>query len=172
MPTIVPPLEAETRAALVARFNDAPDPETRTRYQMVLFSSDKQLTTWQIASLTLRSHDTALRVVNRFLAEGLDAVPRRQPPGRPPKVSSDWQAELQRVIELDPHTVGVNSANWTTQLLADYLKQKAGIEVDQETVREHLHRLGYVYKRPNWTVQHKAQEREGYLGNACGWRSS
>ena len=58
------------------------------------------------------------------------------------------------------------SANWTTQLLADYLQDKTKIAVDQETVREYLHRHDYVYKRPNWTVQHKAQEREGYLGNA------
>ncbi len=166
MPTIVPPLDPETHAELVARFNDAPDPETRTRYQMVLLSTDKHLTTRQIASVTFRSHDTALRVINRFLADGLDGVPHRLPPGRAPKVTPEWLAELQRVIELDPHTVAVNSANWTTQLLADYLKQQTGIDTDQETVRDYLHRLDYVYKRPNWTVQHKAQEREGYLGNA------
>jgi transposase len=50
--------------------------------------------------------------------------------------------------------------------------QRTGIAVDQETVRRYLHRLGYVCKRPTWTVEHKAQERDDYLGNACGRSSS
>jgi transposase len=166
MPTIVSALSPEAQAELLARFNAAPDPETRLRYQMVLLSNDQHLTTWQIASITFRSHDTVLRVLNRFLEEGPDAVPHRHPPGRQPTVSPEWQAELLRVIDLDPHEVGVESANWTTQLLADYLGAKTQIEVGQETVREYLHRLGYVYKRPGWSLQHKAQEREGYEGNA------
>ena len=77
-----------------------------------------------------------------------------------------------RVIDLDPHDVRVPSANWTTGLLADYLAKETGIAVDPETVRQRLHRLDYVCKRPTWTVAHKAQEQEGYLGNASGRSSS
>jgi transposase len=172
MPTLVPTLDALTHQALLDRFNATSDPETRLRLQMVLLSSDQGLTTWQIASITFRSHDTVLRVINRFLSDGIEAVPHRRSPGRQPTVSPEWHAELLRVIELDPHEVGVQSANWTTLRLANYLQKQTGIVVDQETVREYLHRHGYVYKRPNWTVQHKAQEYPGYLGNACGWRSS
>jgi transposase len=76
------------------------------------------------------------------------------------------------VIEADPHEFGVPSANWTTQLLADYLAAKSGIAVDPETVRRALHRLGYVCKRPTWTVEHKAAEREDWVGKGCGERSS
>ncbi len=56
-----------------------------------------------------------------YLAGGLDAVPRRTPPGRARRVTAAWEAELLRVIELNPHDVGVSSANWTTALLAEYL---------------------------------------------------
>ena len=100
------------------------------------------------------------------------AVPHRPRPGRAPTISPAWQEELLRVIELDPHDVGVPSANWTTGLLADYLARETGIAVDPETVRQRLHRLDYVCKRPTWTVEHKAHEQEGYLGNACGRSSS
>jgi len=34
--------------------------------------------------------------------------------------------ELLRVVDLDPHTVDVPSANWTTGLLADYLAKQPG----------------------------------------------
>ena len=47
------------------------------------------------------------------------AVPYRPIPGAAPVVTPAWEAELRRVIELDPHEVGVASALWTTGLLAD-----------------------------------------------------
>lgn len=166
VPVILLPLDAETRSELLARYNQAEDSETRLRYQMVLLSNDQGLNPYEIASITFRSHDTVLRVINRFREAGLDAIPYRWGPGPALTVSEEWLKELQRVIELDPNEVGVASANWTTKLLAGYLEKQTSISVDQETVRKHLHRLGYVYKRPNWTVRHKAEEREGYLGNA------
>jgi transposase len=69
----------------------------------------------------LRSEDTVARVLKRFLAAGLDAVPRRTPPGRERRVTAAWEAELLRVIELDPHEVGQETANWTTELRASVL---------------------------------------------------
>jgi len=170
--TTLPILSAEQHQALLDGYNQASDPETRTRYQMLLLHVEHGWTTHQIAPLVKRSHDSVLRVFYRYLADGLAAVPRRSPPGRAPTVSAEWTAELLRVIEDDPHQHGVASANWTTIVLADYLQQKIGEKVDPETVRRHLHQLGYVCKRPTWTVAHKAAEREGWEGNASGSRSS
>src|SRR5262245_28419303 len=61
---------------------------------------------------------------NRFLRGGVAAISPRKAPGRAPTVTLAWKAELLRVIDLDPHTVGVHSANWTTGLLALYLAAK------------------------------------------------
>jgi transposase len=166
--TQLPMLSAEQHQALVEHYNQAPDPETRTRYQMLLLGIEHGWTTHQIAPLVKRSHDVVMRVFQRFVAGGLAAVPRRSPPGRQPTVTPVWEAELVRVLEDDPHQHGVESANWTTILLATYLAKTTGVGVDPETVRRHLHRLGYVCKRPTWTVAHKAAEREGWVGNAFG----
>ena len=161
-------LPPDQRAALRARFEDAPDPETRTRYQIVWLAAEERRSPSEIAPLVLRSHDTVQRVLRRFVEGGLAAVPRRTAPGAPVRLTQPAEAELARVIEEDPHRLGVDAANWTTGLLATYLGQKLGISVDPETVRRVLHRLGYVCKRPIWTVEHKAQERVGWAGNACG----
>jgi len=163
-------LDATSREAVVARYNHTDDPETRSRCQMVLLAADRGLNAEQIAPLVLRSHDTVRRVLLRFAEGGLAALPRGKGGGHPPTVTPAWKAELERVIERDPHTCGVERANWTTGLLADYLVQQTGIAVGQETVRDYLHRLGYVCKRPTWTLEHKASAREDYVGNACGWR--
>ena len=162
-----PAASSSVEAAVRARYESAADAETRTRYQMVLLAQ-QGLSATAIAPLVVRSHDTVSRVLRHYRDGGLDAVPHRPRPGRAPTITPVWQAELLRVIELDPHAVGTPSANWTTGLLAHYLAQQTGIAVDQETVRHYLHRLGYVCKRPTWTVAHKAHEQEDYLGNACG----
>jgi len=56
----------------------------------------------QIARIVLLSEDTVSCVLTRFLAGGLDAVPRRTPPDRERWVTAAWEAELLRIIEIDP----------------------------------------------------------------------
>ena len=133
-PITLPPLDEQTLTKLCHGYEAASDAETRTRYQMLLFSA-KGHTSTQIAELVLRSQDTVVRVLKRFLSGGLEAVSRRTAPGRERTITSAWESELLRVIELDPHEVGQDTANWTTQLLATYLPEQTGVSVSQETVR-------------------------------------
>jgi len=166
-PITLPPLEEQSLSDLRHRYDEASDAETRTRYQMLLLSAKGQTST-QIARLVLRSQDTVVRVLKRFFTGGLDAVPRRTAPGRERTVTAAWEAELLRIIELDPHEVGEETANWTTERLAEYLGQHTGIQVSEETVRVYLHAHDYVCKRPTWTLRRKAEEKVDYVGNACG----
>jgi len=160
-------LDEHILADLRHRYDQTSDAETRTRYQMLVLSAKGQ-TSGQIAQIVLRSQDTVVRVLKRFLTGGLDAVPRRSAPGRERRVTVAWEAELVHVIELDPHEVGEDTANWTTERLAQYLGQQTGVEVTEETVRVYLHAHEYVCKRPTWTLRRKAEEKADYVGNACG----
>jgi transposase len=164
-PLSLPSLDEPTLAELRRRYQETTDAETRTRYQMLVLSLRGQ-TSSQIAQNVLRSQDTVVRVLKRFFVGGLDAVPRRTAPGRERRVTAAWEAELLRVIELDPHEVGQDTANWTTQGLAEYLGQHTGIQVTEETVRMYLHAHGYVCKRPIWTLRRKAEAQANYVGNA------
>ncbi len=166
-PLTLPPLDEQTLTDLRRRYDETSDAETRIRYQMLSLSAKGQTST-QIAQIVLRSQDTVVRVLKRFLMGGLDAVPRQTSPGRARTVTTAWEAELVRVIELDPHEVGQDTANWTTEKLAEYLGQHTGIQVTEETVRVYLHAHDYVCKRPTWTLKRKAAEKADYVGNACG----
>lgn len=160
-------LDEQTLTELRRRYDETSDAETRTRYQMLLLSATGQTST-QIAQIVLRSQDTIVRVLKRFLSGGLDAVPRRKAPGRERRITASWEAELLRVIEGDPHEVGQDTANWTTERLAVYLGQQTGIQVTEETVRVYLHAHDYVCKRSTWTLRRKAEEKADYVGNDCG----
>src|SRR6266567_3130585 len=165
-PITIPLLDTTTLGDVRRRYNETVNAETRTRYQMVILAQ-QGLKVPQIARLVLRSKDTVSRVLKRFLREGIEGVPRRPPPGRERTVTVEWEAELMRVIELDPHEVGVGSANWTTELLAGYLDKKTGITVTEETVRVYLKDYGYVCKRPDWTLRRKAEDKVDYMGKDC-----
>jgi len=165
------PLAPDALASVSAAFNATDDAETRLRYQMVLLAHQGK-TAPEIARLTLRGADTVVRVLHRYATEGLAAVPYRVAPGPAPTVTAAWRAELVRVIEVDPRSVAVPSAVWTTRLLAAYLGRATGVAVGLETVRRHLHAAGYVCKRPTWTLKRKAEETADYPGNAHGWRRS
>ena len=115
--------------------------------------------------LVQRSDGTVQRVLHRYQDGGLAAVPYRPIPGGTPAVTPAWEAELRRVVEVDPHAVGVPSPLWTTGLLATYLAQQTGHATSDETVRRYLHRFDYVCKRPKWTLKRKAEEAPDWAGN-------
>ncbi len=161
-PIRISPQEGEL--AEVARlYEESPDAETRSRYQMVLLAAQGK-SAYEIAPMVLRSPDTVQRVLRRYLDGGTDAVPRRSPPGGERVVTPQWETKLVRVIELSPREVGVASATWTTGLLAEYLAERTGIAVGAETVRHYLHANGYVCKRPAWTLARKAAEQPDWEG--------
>ncbi len=166
MPTrlTMPPLDDETLTDLRARYDATDDADLRLRYQMILLSHQGRSVA-EIAELVFRSRDTVARVLKRFRDGGVAAVPRRFAPGSTPTITAAWTAELLRVIELDPHVVGVNSASWTTGLLATYLAERTGIAVSDETVRTTLHAHAYVCKRPTWTLKRRAEAQPNYVGN-------
>ena len=166
-PITLRPLDEQSLIDLRRRYDETSDAETRTRYQMLLLSAKGQTST-QIAQTVLRSKDTVVRVLKRFITGGVEAIPRRTAPGRERTVTAAWEAELLRVIELDPHEVGQDTANWTTERLAEYLCEQTGIQVTEETVRVYLHAHDYVCKRPTWTLRRKAEVQAHYVGNASG----
>jgi putative transposase len=168
-PLTLPPLSHTQVTKLRHLYETAANAKLRLRAQMVLLAHQGRSVA-EIATIVFRSRDTVERVLNRFLRGGVAALPPRKAPGMAPTVTPEWKAELLRVIDLDPHTVGVHSANWTTGLLATYLAAKTQITVTAETVRLYLREAGYVCKRPTWTLKRKAEEQPGYVGNACGWR--
>jgi transposase len=164
-PTLQVTLDPDAQAELERRYHTTRDAPTRTRYQIVLLCAQGH-TPPQVARLVRCSPDTVRRVLKRYLTQGPDAVPHRPHPGQPPHYPPGWEAELVRVADLDPRSLGVDSALWSCRLLSDYLATVTGHRAGIETVRIALHRAGYVCKRPRWVLSRKAQAQPGWATNA------
>jgi transposase len=157
-------LDQPTREAVAERYERASAPIERTNAHIVLLA-DEGRSVAEIAWLVRRGRDQVGTILHRFEREGVAGLVPRKPPGRPLGVTPVWLAELQRVIDLDPHTVGVDSAVWTTRRLANYLAEATGHQTGIEAVRVHLHRLGYVCKRPTWSLKRKSTEQAAWVKN-------
>ena len=158
-------LDQAMRSAVSERYERTRNAVERTNCQIVLLA-DEGRHAQEIAWLVRRGPDQVRKVLHRFCADGLDGLTPRKAPGRALQVTPGWLAELQRVIDLDPHTVDVASPVWTTRLLSEHLERVTGHTTGIETVRVHLHRLGYVCKRPTWSMKRKSTEQAGWVKNA------
>ena len=157
-------LDQKTREAVAEQYEQTRNAVERTNCQVVLLADEGRSIT-EISWLVRRGREQVRTILRRFQSEGVSGLLPRPRTGRPLEVTSDWLAEVQRVIELDPHTVGVDSAVWTTRLLAAYLERATGHRAGIEAVRVHLHRLGYVCKRPTWSLKRKSTEQAGWVKN-------
>jgi transposase len=86
---------------------------------------------------------------SRFSPQALADSPK---PGRPPQ----WERQCDRLLKLalrhSPRHHGYKSYNWTVGLLQLHLASSMGQCFSQDTVRRHLHQLGYVWKRPRYVL--------------------
>ena len=158
-------LDQATRDAVSQRYEQTRNVVERTNCQIVLLADEGRHAP-EIAWLVRRGPHQVRKVLHRFQAGGLAGLAPRKAPGRAVQVTPAWLAELQRIIDLDPRSVGVPSAVWTTRLLSGYLQQVTGHHAAIETVRVHLHRAGYVCKRPTWSLKRKSSQQAGWVKNA------
>jgi len=82
-------------------------------------------------------------------AEGLLAAPRT---GRSLVVTGAFREQLLESVRRRPRSLGLEYSMWTLQRLADYLAEKTGIRVSNETIRRELAKEGIVFSRPQHTI--------------------
>lgn len=69
-----------------------------------------------------------------------------------PKVNGQCEAELKKLVEQEPREAGYSFSTWTCADLLRELIRKGFEAVSSETIRAHLHDLGYRVRRPVLSV--------------------
>ena len=150
-PIQVPPLTSVQRDELDALYRKTKDPRLRTRAQMVLLSAEQHLKVPEIGRIVRESEATVLRWLKRYLAEGPEGLKDAPRPGRPADLTDAYRVELLAAVRRRPRSLDLPFSLWTLQRLVDYLAEKTGLRVSDETVRRALKKAGIVLSRP----QHK-----------------
>jgi transposase len=135
-------------------------PRLRTRAQMVLLSAEHGLKVTHIAAIVRESEATVWRWLQRYLAEGLEGLKDTPRPGRPAEVTTAYRAALLAAVRRRPRSLGVPFSLWTWQRLVDYVAEKTGIRVSDETVRRTLKQADIVLSRPQHKISSPDPEYE------------
>lgn len=168
----MPPMSADEVSALERDDRGEDRRLVRQRSRIVLLAYELPSQT-EVARAARCSPDTVGRTLARYWAGGRMAL-RPRPRSRPAsaKVTLEWQKALAAAMEQGPEACGVPRPTWTAPLLAIYLAERTGVTVSERVVRRGLAGLGYVCRRPTWTLRHKAAEAADYAPKRRGSRRS
>jgi transposase len=128
------------------------EPRLRTRAQMILLAAEQGLKVPQIAAIVRESEATVGRWLKRYLAEGLEGLQDAPRPGRPAEITAEYRAALLAAVRRRPRSLRLPFSLWTLQRLADYLAERTGVRVSDETVRRALKQAGIVLSRPQHQI--------------------
>lgn len=127
------------------------DADYRRRANAMLALSDgKSLS--ETAKQVEASRTSVRRWRNRYERSGEEGlVPLQR--GRPPEtVTEELCAKLLELIEEEPKGSDYLNSNWTSEMLAEQLRERLEVFIHASTVRRLLPRLGVVWKRARPTL--------------------
>jgi transposase len=148
----IPALTEEQRTALEEMYRKTKLPRVRTRAQMILLSAEQDLKAEEIAAIVRESAVTVLTWLKRYLAEGIVGLQDAPRAGRNATVTEEFRKCLLESVRRRPRSLGLAYSIWTLQRLADYLAEKTGIRVSDETIRRELAKEDIVFSRPQNTI--------------------
>lgn len=98
----------------------------------------------------------------RFKAEGMSVVlgRRQENGGRPNALDDDAQELVSALLSHHPDQLGYSVSNWTIPLLRTHMTRWFGEQISKTTLRRHLHKLGYVWKRPRYVLDPDPKRKE------------
>ncbi len=125
---------------------------------MVFLSAEQGRKAPEIAAIVRESEVSVQRWLKGYLAEGVEGLKDAPRPGRTAKVTDAYRTELLAAVRRRPRSLEQPYSLWTLQRLADYLAEKTGLRVSDETVRQELKKAEIVLSRPQHKISSPAPE--------------
>ena len=122
-------------------------PALRERLEMVRLA-DAGWRIPQIARYLGRHEQTVRKAVKAYVAGGFAGLPRRRPPGRPPRLTPLHLAALEQLLDETART-------WTIPQLGAWLAREHQVAVHPDHLRRLLRRRRFRWKRTKQSVAHK-----------------
>jgi transposase len=132
-------------------------PKVRLRAQ-VLRLSNRGSNMEKIASYTARSPASVARDLDRWTRRGLEGLVDGTAPGNPPRISGEMRDFMEGKLS--------EERTWNATQMAEALEEEFSLAVTPEAIRQHLHAMGYAWKRtryvpnktPNPDTEREARE--------------
>ena len=107
-----------------------------------------------VAGVLKLSVKTVHEWVRRFLCYGLKGAPRRQSPGRPPKLTKAQKEDLARLIEAGPSAAGYSAGAWRTPLVQQLILDRFQVLYNVFYLAQLLKALGFSWQKAKFVSDH------------------
>lgn len=84
----------------------------------------------------------------------------RERSGRPPRWTAEVQSVLQECLKWPPDCWSYQAVGWTVPLLQNWLIEQTGLTFSESAIRQHLHRMGYTWKRSRYVLEPDPQREK------------
>jgi len=146
-------LTTRQRRQLQAELKAAKDVRTFQR-TLALLELDQGRPLAQVATTLGVTRQTLYNWIERYENEGTPtALHDRERQGRPTIWTQPLHLFLAWSLDQPPDGLGYPSVEWTVPLLREHLAKHMESSVSDTAMRQQLHRLGYVWKRPRYVLQ-------------------
>lgn len=147
-----------TRERLLVLGRQIPGARMGIKIAALLLMLEGQRPGWiaDVLGLTRQSLNVWLHRVND---QGIKALAPVRQPGRPPRLTSKVQQQLEADLEKPPSEFGLPRTQWDGPTLVVHLKRQFGITLKVRQAQSWMHQLGYRLKRAGYTyLQAKGEE--------------
>jgi len=142
----MPSLSDEEVRQLEAQRRSAPTERVRDRCEMILLAHEG-MSPAQIAARVPYARSTILRFLDRYQEEGVNGLLDRPRPGRPRRVTREYESRLLQAARKNPSDFDLAHPHWTTARLAEFMAQETGIVITARQVENYLKAHGVQLKR-------------------------
>jgi transposase len=118
-----------------------------TRLEAIMQSLQGK-TTGQIAQLLQADRTRVHAWVVAWNAQGPEGLWEGHRSGRPPELDASAQKRLADIVGSGPVAYGLNTAVWTSPLLAQVISEEFAVDYHPGHVRQLLGKLGFSVQRP------------------------
>jgi len=102
----------------------------------------------EIADLLSVSRGQVYYWHKRWREAGLDGLVDKARTGRPKVGDEEYRQKLASVLETDPQGLGYAFTVWNIPRLVSYMEEETGTRVHENTLRNILSEMGYVFRPP------------------------
>ena len=125
---------------------------------LIILMSDSRDAIPSIAQRLGCATDTVNRVRRLYRQGGVQALRSIKPPGRPPRATPEFLAQMKQAVQSHPHSLGYGFSTWSAVRLAEHLARVTGIRFSDDQMRRLLHQEGFSVHRPKHTMKGKRDE--------------
>jgi putative transposase len=111
--------------------------------------------------------------VHRYNAEGIDGLVDRPPPGRPPRLTAEQEAELAAIVVNGPDLAEHGVVRWRRVDLRVVIERRFAVRLHERTVGKVLRKLGF--RRLSARPRHPAVDaaaQAAFKKTSPSWRAA